>query len=121
MIKRLGQMEAISDHYERRLWQYYSYRKWRTREPFDDVIPVEQPQNLRGSIELLIENGLISRRELLRQTGLSAEDVRSLTGLPPDFFDTDPPNLVRLKPSVRREGGAESEGGTVVPFGERRK
>lgn len=122
MIKRLGQMETISDHYERRLWQYYSYRKWRTREPLDDVIPVEQPQNLRSSIELLIEDGFITRRELLRETGLSADDVRSLTGLPADFFDTDPPNLVRLKPSVRRQdGGGDSDGGTVVPFGEKRK
>lgn len=121
MIKRLGHIGAISDHYERRLWQYYSYRKWRTREPLDDVIPVEQPQNLRGSIELLTEDGLISRRELLRETGLSASDVRSLTGLSADFFDTDPPNVVRLKPSVRREGGGDSDGGVVVPFGERRK
>lgn len=124
MIKRLGHIGAISDHYERRLWQYYSYRKWRTREPLDYVIPVEQPQNLRGSIELLIEDGFISRRELLRETGLSAEDVRSLTGLPADFFDTDPPNLVRLKPSVRRDGGGgdgDQNGNTVVPFGDRRK
>lgn len=121
MIKRLGHIGAISDHYERRLWQYYSYRKWRTREPLDDVIPVEQPQNLRGSIELLIEDGFISRRELLRETGLSAEDVRSLTGLPPGFFDTDPPNLVRLKPLVKQGGDTASEGGIVIPFNGKRE
>lgn len=122
MIKRLGHLDAISAPYERRLWQYYSYRKWRTREPLDDIIPVEQPQNLRGSIELLIEDGFISRRELLRETGLSSEDVRSLTGLPTGFFDTDPPNIVRLKPSVRgQSGSADSDSGTILPFGEKRK
>lgn len=122
MIKRLAHLGAISEHYERRLWQYYSYRKWRTREPLDDVIPVEQPQNLRSSIEMLLQDNIVSRRELLREMGLSAEDVSSLAGFPVSFFDTDPPNLVRLKPSVRRHGeSVEPEGGTVVPFGERRK
>lgn len=122
MIKRLAHLGTISEHYERRLWQYYSYRKWRTREPLDDVIPVEQPQNLRSSIEMLLQDNIVSRRELLREMGLSAEDVSSLAGLPESFFDADPPNLVRLKPSVRRQDeGGETGGGTIVPFGERRK
>ncbi|MBN9549402.1 MAG: ImmA/IrrE family metallo-endopeptidase [Alphaproteobacteria bacterium] len=123
MIKRLGHLGSISEHYERRLWQYYSYRKWRAREPLDDIITVEQPQNLRSSIEMLVEDDFISRGELLRETGLSAQDLCSLTGLPTDFFDAAPANLVRLRPSVKRweDDDENLTSGIIVPFGERRK
>jgi Zn-dependent peptidase ImmA (M78 family) len=122
MIKRLGHIGAISDHYERRLWQYYSYRKWRTREPLDDIIPVEQPQNLRSSIEMLVNDDFISCRGLLHETGLSAADVCSLTGLPENFFDDVPPDVVRLKPSVRRTNdGADHGGANIVSLSDRRK
>ena len=124
MIKRLGHMDVVSDQYERRLWQYYSYRKWRGREPLDDVIPIEQPHNLRSSIEMLVEDSFISREDLLLETCLSAEDVCTLAGLPAGFFNADPRNLLRLKPSVKRQNGdgrGDQGGGTVVPFGERRK
>lgn len=122
MIKRLSHLEVISEQYERRLWQYYSYRKWRTREPLDDIIPVEQPQNLRSAIEMLIEDKVISRRDLLHETGLSAGDVCSLTGLPASFFDNDPRNVVRLRPSVKRLEDKDGQAGdNVVPFTDKRK
>lgn len=122
MIKRLLHIGAISEEYERRLWQYYSYRKWRTREPLDDTIPVEQPQNLRTSIELLIEDGVVSRGELLREIGLSENDVCSLTSLPPGYLGENEGNLVRFKPAVKTTPTANtSNQGVVVPFGDKRK
>jgi Zn-dependent peptidase ImmA (M78 family)/DNA-binding XRE family transcriptional regulator len=122
MIKRLSHMNVISEQYERRLWQYYSYKKWRTREPFDDIIPVEQPQNLRNSIELLIDERVMSKRELLYETGLTAADVCSLAGLPEGFFDNDSRNIARLKPELRQgSAGADSENDNVISFSDRRK
>lgn len=123
MIKRLGHIAVISDQYERRLWQYYSYRRWRTREPLDDVIPVEQPKNLRDSFELLVKDGFISSKEILRETCLSAEVVRSLAGLPEGFFNTDPPNLVRFKPLVKQQLDEIDvfEKGTIIPFDGKRR
>ena len=123
MIKRLRHLDEITEHYERRLWQYYSYRKWRTCEPLDDVLPIEQPQNLRSSIEMLIEDNMISKRDLLKEIGLASSDVTSLTGLPTNFFDDDPANLVRLRPAIKRQiENDDSDGGdNVVPFNDRRK
>jgi Zn-dependent peptidase ImmA (M78 family)/transcriptional regulator with XRE-family HTH domain len=119
MIKRLVNMDIISEEYERRLWQYYSYRRWRTREPFDDKLPVEQPQQLRGAIELIIDEGVLSRRELLREIGLSASDVCALSGLPGTFFDETSENVVRLKPVKRSSDG--DKGGSIVPFSGRKR
>lgn len=116
MIKRLSHIGAISDHYERRLWQYHSYRKWRAREPLDDEIPVEQPQNLRSSIELVVNEGVLTRHELLREVGLSAADVTSLTGLPPDYFAKPPGQQGRLKPALRLVGEDADRSGQVVPL-----
>lgn len=123
MIKRLRHLDEITEHYERRLWQYYSYRKWRTREPLDDIIPIEQPQNLRSSIEMLIEDNSVTKRDLLKEIGLASSDVTSLTGLPPNFFDDDPPNLVRLRPAIRRLSDSDDSDGddNVVPFNDKRK
>lgn len=122
MIKRLSSLGLISDLYERRLWQYYSYRRWRKGEPLDDRLPVEQPQNLRASIDILVREGILSKREIIQNTGLSASDVVSLTGLPADFFSDEPKNILRLKPSVK-QGPDQSDvhvEGNVISFLERR-
>jgi len=120
MIKRLAAMERITPEYERRLWQYYSHRRWRGFEPLDGELPVEQPHNLATSIEMILDEGIATRAELFRDTGLGAADIASLTGLTEDYLAPPPPNLVRLKPVMRIVGARSDNGGEVVSLDDRR-
>jgi hypothetical protein len=119
MIKRLSSLGTISSDYERRLWQYYSARRWRGNEPLDDVLPVEGAQNLRVSIETIVEGEAATPNELRREIGLSAADICGLVDLAEDYFSPRGQNVVRLKPQARRlEASAEdvTESGTVITY-----
>lgn len=117
MIKRLSSLGTISNEYERRLWQYYSYRRWRGREPLDDVLPIEGAQNLRTSIEAIVADGGATPNELRKEIGISASDICGLLDLPRDYFEPHTANVVRLKPQRRKfEVSAEetNETGTII-------
>lgn len=119
MIKRLSSLGTISSEHERRLWQYYSYRRWRGNEPLDNVLPVEGAQNLRASIETIVEGDAATPNELRKEIGLSAADICGLVDLPEDYFEPRAPNVVRLKPQRRQlEVSTEeiTETGTVITF-----
>ena len=117
MIMRLRAIERVTPEYERRLWQYYSYRRWRGGEPFDDVLPVESPVNLKASIEMIVGEGGIRRSELLRDIGLSAADVETLAGLDEGFFGPSDANVIRLEPRLKtRTEDIAGPGGRVLPL-----
>jgi hypothetical protein len=81
MIKRLSRLEMISSEYERSLWKHYSYRGWRGFEPYDDVLPVERPENLRAAFEMLVAEGSSDLSNAIEDAGLLAKDVAELTGV----------------------------------------
>jgi Zn-dependent peptidase ImmA (M78 family) len=114
MIKRLANLRIIQHDYERRLWQYYSLRKWRGREPLDDRLPIEVPHNLRDGIEIVIGESVCTPGELLHKIGLLSEDICGLTGLPENFFDPEPENVVRLRPRVRGADDDDSSDGAEI-------
>ncbi|GLR79723.1 ImmA/IrrE family metallo-endopeptidase [Azospirillum oryzae] len=101
MIKRLSALDRITPEYERRLWQYYSYRRWRGCEPFDDELPVEQPQVLSNAIQMVLDENLCTRSDLIRQIGLPPADIANLTGVSEHYLAPPPQNLVRMKPAIR--------------------
>ena len=120
MIKRLSNLGRFSHEYERRLWQYYSARRWRGNEPLDDVLPVEGAHSLRSSIEVIVEGNAASPNELRREIGLSASDICGLIDLPIDFFEPRAANVVRLKPQPRQiDPATETDTGTVVTFNQK--
>ncbi|MCG0996383.1 XRE family transcriptional regulator [Acetobacter indonesiensis] len=114
MIKRLSSMKRITPEYERRLWQYYSYRKWRGFEPMDDEIAVEQPHNLKASIELIIEEKLATPADLIRQISLSSSDVSELTGVSKDILEPQF-NHIRRMPMIKASQLSEL-GENIVSF-----
>ena len=78
MIKRLRALNLVTAKHERNLWKYYSYRKWRGNEPYDDRIEVERPVNLKSAIEMIAEDGADEVSSFLTDAGLSARDVSEL-------------------------------------------
>lgn len=81
MIKRAGVLNLVTPESERNLWKYYSYRKWRGAEPYDDRIAVEQPVNLKAATEMVAEEGPRETASLMQDIGISAKDVADLTGV----------------------------------------
>jgi Zn-dependent peptidase ImmA (M78 family)/DNA-binding XRE family transcriptional regulator len=122
MIKRLSNLGKFSAEYERRLWQYYSYRRWRGNEPLDDELPVESPESLREAVTVIVEGKAARPNQLRREIGLSAEDICVLIGLPTDYFEPRSANVVRLKPHIRSVGETEETtgDGTIVSFSGRK-
>jgi Zn-dependent peptidase ImmA (M78 family) len=81
MVQRGRQLNLINDTQERNLWRQIGRRKWRTREPLDDVLPVEEPEFIRRSIGLLEKRGLSSANDIAFQLGLTEAEVVDLTGI----------------------------------------
>ncbi len=81
MVRRGRQLNLITDTQERNLWRQIGRRKWRTREPLDDVLPVEEPEFVRRSILLLEKRGLSSVHDIAFHLGLSEGEVADLAGI----------------------------------------
>lgn len=119
MIKRLANLGEINSFNERRLWQYHSQRKWRTREPLDNELRIETPENLKICIESLDESGELTREALIDEVGLSVDDIATLCGIAPEYFARRASTVERFVPRSK-EGTIESElHANVVPFKKR--
>jgi Zn-dependent peptidase ImmA (M78 family) len=103
MIKRARSLDMISADYERNLWKYYSYRKWRGNEPHDENIPVETPFNLKAAIEMVAEDGTAELSLMLEDIGLAPEYLQQLAGVSGKLFETT--QKERPKLTVVRGGG----------------
>lgn len=108
MLKRARQMELVTDEQEKRLWVNLGRRKWRSREPFDDVLPPEEPRFLRRSVEMLVQSGIVDPLDVPRRLTLPANDIEELVGLPAGFLGT-------TGPEIRLVEGSDT--GVVLPFG----
>jgi len=107
MLMRARQIDAVSEDQEQRLWINLGRRKWRTREPLDDVLPPENPKLLAKSIELLVRENIVDPVDLPRQLRLAQSDVEELTGLPAGFLGVSEPRIKLL-------GGGDEH--NVIPF-----
>jgi hypothetical protein len=83
----------IDESYRTQIWKYYSARGWRKNEPLDDELATENPRLLSRSIQLLVDEKVVSKDELLSEICLNAGDVESLSGLPKGFLGN---NLAEL-------------------------
>jgi|SRR5215211_898803 hypothetical protein len=90
MVYRSGELELVSKEQERRLWINRTRRGWRTKEPLDDQIPVEEPRLLRRAFHLSIDEGVQSRAEIAAALPYALRDIEELAGLPPHFLEEKP-------------------------------
>jgi len=81
MLYRSRDLGIISDSRYTSLIKQMSMKKMRVKEPFDDVIPVPEPQILRRSIEMLLDNGVKNVQQIVQEIGMSGEMIEMLCGL----------------------------------------
>ncbi|MBI9113266.1 XRE family transcriptional regulator [Maridesulfovibrio ferrireducens] len=99
-IIRCWQLGLISDDSKRNFFINISKRKWRLKEPLDDIIPVEHPKILRESTKLLCTEGGLTFDEISYKTQLSPDDIAQLTCVPKETIplQVQKPKLKTVKP-----------------------
>lgn len=121
-IKRLADLDMIPEEHARQLYKLYSAKGWAKGEPLDQHWAIPAPKALRDAINLIVENGVRGKADLLAtEFTVSSSDVEALCGLPHGWFDRDAAEIVSLKsrehmPQAARRGAAD-----IIPFPERRK
>lgn len=101
LIMRASTLNLISDEHKSRLFRNYSYRGWKTREPYDAETPVESPTLLSKSIKLLLDQGGFRKHDLVEKTGFSAKEIENICGLPSDFMSDNFGELIPFKPKLK--------------------
>jgi Zn-dependent peptidase ImmA (M78 family)/DNA-binding XRE family transcriptional regulator len=112
MIKRARDLDLLSETAEKRLWKYRATRGWHRREPLDlpTETPVEEPRLLRRSIEMIVDNRVRSKGDLVySDICLGASDIEMLASLPPNYF-SDSTVVVPFEPRLKAKAGNDNDG-----------
>jgi Zn-dependent peptidase ImmA (M78 family)/DNA-binding XRE family transcriptional regulator len=105
MVSRASQLELIKDDEVKRMWINLNRRGWKRFEPLDDL-PCEQPQMFTKAVDVLINNKIKTKDQILNDLRLTESDIVELLNLDSDFFKEGKGDDLRLK--VR--------GDNVIPF-----
>lgn len=98
MISQCSNVNLIDEEQTLRLRKNMSFRKWRTREPYDDSMKPEKPILFEKSIKLLLEHGGFKKTDIVSKLGLSRIDIEKLSALPNGFLSDSTNNeLVQLR------------------------
>ena len=87
MIYRCKELGIFSDSQVLYLRKQISLKKWRTIEPLDDVITVENPKLLSNAIKLIIINNLQTKDQISKSINIPKQDLLVLSNLPLDYLD----------------------------------
>lgn len=91
MIYRAQELGFIPEEQARRMWINYNRRGWRTHEPLDDQMKIEEPVVLRRAFEVLIDNRLLARSQVIASLPYNARDIEEITNLPHEYLEDDSP------------------------------
>ena len=86
MIMRCQHLGLMGEGQARRTWINLSRRNWRKVEPLDDVLPIEVPQLLKRSFEILVSEGVRSPAQISTELQVPVADIEDICGLPHGFL-----------------------------------
>jgi Zn-dependent peptidase ImmA (M78 family) len=86
MIKRCQELEIINDDQYQRMWINYTRRGWRGIEPLDESLQMERARLLRRSFEMLVNERMRSKAQILLDLPYSSTDLEEIAGLPRGYF-----------------------------------
>jgi len=87
MIYRCQDLGILSDAQILYLRKRLSKLKYRTKEPLDDELPLEQPRLMAKAFGMLLESGLKKPGDILDAIRLPAREIEQLCNLPPGTLD----------------------------------
>ena len=82
MVYRCKHLGIIDEEQTKNLFKTISFRKWRRAEPYDDTIPLEEPQLLNRAANLLLSSGLKTPDEMTRAIQINRHLIEQICNLP---------------------------------------
>jgi Zn-dependent peptidase ImmA (M78 family)/transcriptional regulator with XRE-family HTH domain len=89
IIVRATELGLLTPEQNQRLWINRARRGWNRREPFDDEWEPESPVLVRRSLELLIDEGVLTASTIAKSLALSLRDIETIAGIPLGTLQTD--------------------------------
>lgn len=96
IVRKCLDLGLISDEKYIYFQKRISFKGWRKNEPLDDILPVEEPTLLKDATELLIDNEVLTKQEMLNEINMYSRDIVELCNLPVDFFNNSYSNIIKL-------------------------
>jgi Zn-dependent peptidase ImmA (M78 family)/DNA-binding XRE family transcriptional regulator len=93
MIFRARNLGLIDEITESKLRRSYGQKQWSRLEPLDNEIEVDQPELLKDAFEMLINEKVKSKNEVLDALRLPGQDIEEIACLEPGFLKD---NMVKL-------------------------
>lgn len=121
-IRRLSDLEIIPEDFARQLYKLYSAKGWSQGEPLDQEWTVTTPKALRDSLNLIVDNGVRSKEDLLAtEFTISATDLQNLCSLPQGWFDREAAEVVSLRSREPLPQQGSFVEGKIIPFPDKRR
>lgn len=96
MLYRCLDLKLIDESKYTSLVKQMSMKKMRTKEPLDDVFPLQEPVVFRKSILMLLENKIKNELQLIQEMSVPQEYIEMLCNL-----DQGTLNYKELEPTIR--------------------
>lgn len=97
MIYRCNDLGILSDLQYTSLQKQISFKKWRRKEPLDDVIKFEELTLLSEAIKLLIDNDVVKVEEIIDNICMYEEEIECLCYLEKGYFISKKNSTVKPK------------------------
>lgn len=95
MIMRAKDIDMLSDNQIKYLKSQMIRYRYYKQEPFDDIIEFEKPYLFKQAFEMLVDNNILTKEEILDVMKLNKKEASNLYSLKEDFFEINN-NILRL-------------------------
>jgi Zn-dependent peptidase ImmA (M78 family)/transcriptional regulator with XRE-family HTH domain len=88
MVYRCKELDVIDEDQYTNLYKQISWRRWRTREPLDESIPLEEPRLLGRAVELVLSSGSQTSDDISAAVQINRRDIEQFCNLPKGALNT---------------------------------
>jgi Zn-dependent peptidase ImmA (M78 family)/transcriptional regulator with XRE-family HTH domain len=101
MVYRCKDLGVFDEYQITNLYKQISARKWRTREPLDDIetYPLEQPRTLHRAVSMVLAAGRKMSEDICSELALAPGIIEALCNLPTGTLAA--PEAEAVEPSLR--------------------
>lgn len=109
MLIRAYQLKTLTTNQYQYLMRKMSQLGWRNKEPLDDTLKIEEPNLFKKAIEILLDNEILSKSELMERLsekglGLNREEIEDLLCLDKNMLlDNKKENNVKDFIKIKKE------------------
>ena len=96
LVRKCKDLGVISEEKYIYFQKRISFNKWRKKEPLDDRIVLEKPRLFEDVIELLIEENILTKKDILMNIDLEKNDIIKYCNLEDNFFEDTFCNIVKI-------------------------